>query len=148
MQQDYSGIGVQHLLMSDLGRFLSDRIFAVDINAYPVDDILRVSSRDLYGALDDAFPLDDLSISVLPTAIRSFIHHFSPAYVNGFDSYVRKEEKKEIQKSSKNNREMKAVNTFNDYLVHNEMESASSLISRTFGIDLADYATTWVLGGE
>ena len=94
MKQDYMSIGVQHLLMPDRGRFLSDRILAVDMNSYPVDDVLRVSSRELYGALEEAFPLDVFSISLVPVAIRSFIHHFFPAYMDGFDHYVTKEEQK------------------------------------------------------
>lgn len=92
MKQDYSPIGVQHLLMPDPARYLTDRLLSVNVNAYPVHDVLRVSSDELYDALEEAFPLDVFSISLVPTAIRSFIHHFFPAYVEGMISYIQKEE--------------------------------------------------------
>jgi hypothetical protein len=132
MKQDYMSIGVQHLLMPDRGRFLSDRILAVDMNSYPVDDVLRVSSRELYGALEEAFPLDVFSISIVPVAIRSFVHHFCLAYENGYRSLSHAVTPKQ--------------NTSNYNIVEKEIEAVNSLLSRTFGFDFADYATTWVLG--
>lgn len=97
MKQDYMGVGVQHLLMPDSGRYLTDRLLSVNVNAYPVDDVLRVSSEELYGALEEAFPLDVFSVSLVPVAVRSFIHHFFPAYVDGFDYYVKKEAEKTLK---------------------------------------------------
>lgn len=99
MQQDYMSIGVQHLLMPDSGRYLTDRLLSVNVNAYPVDEVLRVSSKDLYGALEEGFPLDVFTISLVPVAIRSFIHHFFPAYMDGLNYYVKKEEPN-IQRSA------------------------------------------------
>ena len=93
MKQEYTSIGIQHLLMPSRARFLSDRIMTVNVNAYPVDEVLRVSSTELYSALEETFPLDVFSISLVPTAIRSFIHHFFPAYMDGFEHYVKKEDK-------------------------------------------------------
>ncbi len=92
MDQEYHSIGVQHLLMPDTGRYLTDRLISVNVNSFPIDDVLRVSSKDLYHALEKAFPLDTFTISLVPTAIRSFIHHFYPAYTD-FAQYANKREK-------------------------------------------------------
>ena len=105
MKQDFMSVGIQHLLMPDSGRYLADRLLSVNVNAYPVDEVLRVSSTELYSALEETFPLDVFSISLVPTAIRSFIHHFFPAYMNGFEHYVKKEDKN-------NNIESKALEVF------------------------------------
>lgn len=94
MKQNYRSIGLQHLLMPDPGRYLTDRLITVNVNAYPVDEVLRISPEQLYDALEEAFPLDVFSISLVPTAIRSFIHHFFPAYTQGFEAYTTKEEEK------------------------------------------------------
>jgi hypothetical protein len=94
MKQNYNSIGVQHLLMPDPGRYLTDRLITVNVNAYPVDEIIQIMPYQLYGALSEAFPLDVFSISLVPTAIRSFIHHFFPAYTDGFEAYVIKEDEK------------------------------------------------------
>ena len=80
--------------MPDFGRYLTDRLVTVNVNAYPVDEVLRISSSELYDALEETFPLDTFSISLVPTAIRSFIHHFFPACSDGFEAYVLKEDKK------------------------------------------------------
>ena len=94
MSQDFQSIGTCFLLMPDFGRYLTDRLVTVNVNAYPVDEVLRISSSELYDALEETFPLDTFSISLVPTAIRSFIHHFFPAYSDGFEAYVLKEDKK------------------------------------------------------
>jgi hypothetical protein len=98
MKQDFRSIGICYLLMPDIGRYLTDRLVTVNVNAYPVDEVLRVSSDELYDALGEAFPLDVFSISLVPTAIRSFIHHFFPAYAEGFQAFIAKEEKKNKNK--------------------------------------------------
>lgn len=98
MNQEYLSTGVQHLLMPDSGRYLTDRLVSVNVATFPIDDVLRVSPRDLYSALETAFPLDTFTISLVPTAIRSFIHHFFPAYTD-FASYTKK--KMKIEKNNK-----------------------------------------------
>jgi hypothetical protein len=92
MNQEYMSVGVQHLLMPDSGRYLTDRLVSVNVAAFPIDDVLRVSTKELYSALETAFPLDTFTISLVPTAIRSFIHHFYPAYTN-FAEYTDKEKR-------------------------------------------------------
>jgi hypothetical protein len=82
LSQDYDSIGVQHILMPDAGRYLTDRLVSVNIASFPIDDVLRISSVDLCSALEKTFPLDTFSISLVPTAVRSFIHHFYPAYTD------------------------------------------------------------------
>jgi len=93
--QDYESIGIQHLLLPDRNRYITDRLLNVNIGAPPLEEVIRISSVELYSALEDIFPLDTFSISFLPTAIRSFIHHFFPAYEEGLKNYVKKETVKE-----------------------------------------------------
>lgn len=80
VSQNYTSVGVQHLLLPDSVRYLSDRFVAANINVPPVEHILRISSKELLPALARNFPLDTFRISFVPTAIRAFIHHFYPAY--------------------------------------------------------------------
>jgi hypothetical protein len=75
--------------MPDTGRYLSDRLVSVNVATFPIDDVLRVAPVELYQALEKAFPLDTFTISLVPTAIRSFIHHFYPAYTD-FATYSKK----------------------------------------------------------
>jgi len=89
MNQEYMSVGVQHLLMPDTGRYLTDRLVSMNVATFPIDNVLRVSSKELYDALESAFPLDTFVISLVPTAIRSFIHHFYPAYTD-FEDYSKK----------------------------------------------------------
>mmetsp|Transcript_13011 Transcript_13011/g.19720 ORF Transcript_13011/g.19720 Transcript_13011/m.19720 type:complete len:796 (+) Transcript_13011:132-2519(+) len=90
LDQEYKSIGIQHLLMPDTGRYLTDRVVNVNVATFPIDDVLRVSSRDFYSALEMAFPLDTFAISLVPTAVRSFIHHFYPAYTDFADYSTKK----------------------------------------------------------
>jgi len=154
MKQDFTSIGVQHLLMPDPGRYLTDRLLTVNVNAYPVDEVLRVSSDELYDALTVAFPLDIFSISLVPTAIRSFIHHFFPAYAEGFEAYITKEQKKMKSDdsgatiplpgdTSPNKSEVKNVN---GNIVDREIMAVRKLQSKASGFDFADQAARWVLG--
>ena len=53
----------------------------VDIFTFPDEVLLvRCSASDLPEALDHAFKLEEFSISLAPAGLRSFIHHFHPAY--------------------------------------------------------------------
>ena len=144
MKQDFRSIGICHLLMPEIGRYLTDRLVTVNVNAYPVDEVLRVSSDELYDALEEAFPLDVFSISLVPTAIRSFIHHFFPAYTEGFEAFISKEEKKNKSKRKKTtangNTETKNVDQ--------EIKVIKSLQPKPPSFDFADQATKWVLGGK
>lgn len=80
VNQNYTSVGVQHILLPDSVRYLSDRFVAANINVPPVEHILRISSNELLPGLDKNFPLDTFRISFVPAAIRGFIHHFYPAY--------------------------------------------------------------------
>ncbi|KAH8054358.1 lipase [Aureococcus anophagefferens] len=55
----FAPTGDQYLIMPDETRYLADRIFSLIV---------------------DAFPLEEFSISLVPAALRSFVHHFHPAY--------------------------------------------------------------------
>jgi len=81
LKQDYSHVGIQHILMPNPIRYLSDRILAVSIAVPPINTIIQLKkSKDLLPVLNFTFPLDTFSISTVPIAMRSFVHHFYPAY--------------------------------------------------------------------
>ena len=87
--QTFRSIGVQHILLSSPTRYLADVFVAVNIPVPPVETILRLSNKELYPALVSAFPLDVYEISLIPQAIRSFTHHFYPAYGFPLVDYVK-----------------------------------------------------------
>jgi Lipase (class 3) len=91
----YIAVGIQHLMLPDPTRYLADRFLAVNIAVPPVATILRISPSELYRALETVFPLDVFEVSYIPQAIRSFVHHFYPAYGLPIMDYV-----KELQRQS------------------------------------------------
>jgi hypothetical protein len=86
--QGYTGVGVQHLLLPEPTRYLTDRLVSVNIAIPPVYSIVQLNSREILPALKETFPLDEFSISFVPAALRSFIHHFYPAYTSPFVEYA------------------------------------------------------------
>jgi len=90
-KQDYVHVGIQHLFLPDPARYLTDRLVSVQISAPPVERILKISSKELFPALEELFPLDVFSISIIPAALRSFIHHFYPAYWSPFIDFAQKD---------------------------------------------------------
>lgn len=80
VSQNYTSIGIQHVLLPEPVRYLSDRLVSVNIQVPPIDSVLRLSAKELLPALNSSFPLDVFGISFVPAAIRSFVHHFYPAY--------------------------------------------------------------------
>ena len=86
--QGYTGVGVQHLLLPEPTRYLTDRLVSVNIAIPPVYSVVRLNSREVLPALKETFPLDEFSISFVPAALRSFIHHFYPAYTSPFVDYA------------------------------------------------------------
>mmetsp|Transcript_14472 Transcript_14472/g.21369 ORF Transcript_14472/g.21369 Transcript_14472/m.21369 type:complete len:899 (+) Transcript_14472:29-2725(+) len=92
VSQTYGSIGVQHLLMPDPTRYLTDRLVSVNVGVPPIHSVLRISSEELLPALEETFPLDIFGISLVPTALRSFIHHFFPAYMDAFIDYTNDED--------------------------------------------------------
>ena len=79
--QTFDHLGEAHLLMpAQAARYLADRLFALVVD-FPDEVLLvRCSASDLPEALDHAFKLEEFSISLAPAGLRSFIHHFHPAY--------------------------------------------------------------------
>lgn len=76
------------MLMPEPIRYLTDRLVSVNTAVPPIDAVLQVSPRELLPALNEVFTLDTFSISLIPVAIRSFIHHFYPAYGPNFAEYA------------------------------------------------------------
>jgi len=124
VQQNYTSIGMQHLLLPDPGRYITDRLLSVNIAAHPIEEVIRISPKELYGALDYGFPLDVFSISMVPAAIRSFIHHFYPAYGDPFVLYTAKK------------------------MMSAEEESASDAATQSNSPDWSNEATKWILGDK
>lgn len=61
----------------------------------PIESIVQVSSHELLPALNEIFKLDTFTISYVSVAIRSFIHHFYPAYGLPIAEYAKKKMKDE-----------------------------------------------------
>ena len=51
--QDYEPVGVQHLLLPDPSRYLTDRLITVSINDLPLEEVILISSVELYSALKE-----------------------------------------------------------------------------------------------
>lgn len=92
--QNFTGIGVQHILLPDPLRYVSDRLVSANIQVPPVDSIMRISSPELLPALEVNFPLDTFQISFVPVAIRSFVHHYYPAYDYPIMEFVKRSDPK------------------------------------------------------
>jgi len=109
--------------------------------------VLRVSSDELYGALEHAFPLDTFQVSLVPTAIRSFVHHFFPAYSEGFEGYVsaiggdRRDDVVNNEVESKLDQESSLPTAS---IVDSEIESVKKLKLKKS----TDQFGLWVLGGN
>ena len=86
--QGYTGVGVQHLLLPEPTRYLTDRLVSVNIAIPPVYSVVQLNSREILPALKETFPLDEFSISFVPAAIRSFVQHFYPAYTSPFVDFA------------------------------------------------------------
>ncbi|KAL3791624.1 hypothetical protein HJC23_012214 [Cyclotella cryptica] len=80
LAQNYQNIGKQFMLIPEPTRYLTDRLVSVNIAVPSINCVLQVSSQELLPALNEVFSLDTFSISIIPVAIRSFVHHFYPAY--------------------------------------------------------------------
>jgi hypothetical protein len=96
----YQSVGTQHLLMPEPLRYLNDRFFSVNVGVPPTEAIVRVSSTELLPALNSTFPLDVFQISLIPQAVRSFLHHFYPAYDSTIAGYAAKVTKQARQTST------------------------------------------------
>lgn len=92
--QDFEHVGIQHIILPEPVRYLTDRFINVNVNVPEVDEIVRLSSKELYEALDTLFPLDVFEISFLTSGIRGFLHHFFPAYDAPLVNYAQKVGKK------------------------------------------------------
>ena len=84
--QNYRSLGEQFLLLPESIRYLTDRLVSVNIAVPEIDVVYSISTRELLPALSEVFTLETLQISLVPVAIRSFVHHFYPAYGEPFVS--------------------------------------------------------------
>mmetsp|Transcript_8854 Transcript_8854/g.21095 ORF Transcript_8854/g.21095 Transcript_8854/m.21095 type:complete len:613 (+) Transcript_8854:1-1839(+) len=99
----YQSVGIQHLLLPEPLRYLNDRFISVNVGVPPVDAIVRISPYELLPALDLTFPLDTFQVSLVPQAVRSFLHHFYPAYDSAIFDYankVKNEQNADVPKKS------------------------------------------------
>lgn len=79
--QSYTPVGNQYLILPETSRYVSDRNVGWQIDVpTPVSLSRPVGPDELHQILNDLFPLDEYSISLVPAAVRSFVHHFYPAY--------------------------------------------------------------------
>lgn len=140
MKQDYTHMGTVHLLMPDVGRYLTDRLVTVNLNAYEIDQVLKISSRELYDALEETFPLDVFSLSLVSTAIRSFIHHFFPAYAETFEAFAEKERRKMTGDGDGDGVDKIGVD--------NDIARVKNDSKKPEVFDITEQASKWILGDE
>lgn len=76
------------MLLPEPLRYLNDRFISVNVGVPPVEVIVRISPEQLLPALDITFPLDTFQVSLVPQAVRSFLHHFYPAYDSAISEYA------------------------------------------------------------
>jgi hypothetical protein len=94
--QSYQSVGIQHILLPDPTRYLADRFVGAKFTVPPVTTIIRLSSSELYPALVSVFPIDTFDVSYIACAIRSFVHHFYPAYAFPIMDYVKELERRSL----------------------------------------------------
>jgi len=99
-KQNFTAVGTQHLLLPDRLRYLSDKLAAVDVQVPEMVCMVTISAEEVYPSLSEHFPLSTFSVSFVPAALRSFIHHFYPAYVFPLVEYTKKVKKRD-QKETK-----------------------------------------------
>jgi len=142
VNQNYVSIGVQHMFLPESIRYLTDRFVSVNVAVPPIEKIVQISPGELMPALDRTFPLDVFSISFVPAALRSFIHHFYPAYTSPFASFASQKSNAKIEAVAEDKVEMQLTN--------DEAETSHRDISSkvdVFGVNWADTAAEWILGG-
>lgn len=105
--QAFQSIGIQHLLLPEPQRYLTDRFVSPNVGVPPTDQMVKISSSELLPALDQIFPLDTYQISLIPQAVRSFLHHFYPAYDSSISGYASKVAG--LQRQSINNKERRGI---------------------------------------
>ena len=125
-------------------RYLADRFVAVNIPVPPVASILRISSKEIYPALEAVFPLDVFEISYIPQAIRSFVHHFYPAYGFPLIDFV-----KELQRQSQGLPERSSEFAFSekDFVESTAVAAATNGVKSGNDIDWGQ-AVAWLKGSE
>jgi hypothetical protein len=94
--QGYQAVGLQHIILPEPVRYLTDRFVNVNVNVPPADEIVRVAPNELYKALETIFPLDVFELSYVTSAIRGFLHHFYPAYDAPLVDYAQKVSKQSM----------------------------------------------------
>lgn len=68
--QNFQSVGIQHLLLPQPNRYLTDRFISPNVGVPATEAIVRVSSTELLPALNATFPLDTFQISLVPQAVR------------------------------------------------------------------------------
>jgi len=152
VDQNYTSVGIQHLLLPERIRYLSDRFVSVNYAVPPVEEVVRLSAKELLPVLKDIFPLDVFQISFVPAAIRSFVHHFYPAYGFPFVDFVNK------QKEGSNDESVlmagdgvngQPPNRIQRSDAKTSTENADDRNGRTTkSTDWAGAAAQWILGGS
>lgn len=99
LSQNYTSVGTSYLFMPDPTRYLADRFLAVNIPVPAIETIVRLSPNEMLPALESIFLLDTFEISYIPQTLRSFVHHFYPAYDNPLLDYVKRLERRAIGQS-------------------------------------------------
>jgi len=87
--QNFTHVGVHFILLPEPIRYLTDKLVSANTAVPEVDSVIQISNEEILPALDEVFTLDVFLISYVSVAIRSFVHHFYPAYVGPFIDYAK-----------------------------------------------------------
>eukprot|EP00586_Coscinodiscus_wailesii_P007075 CAMPEP_0172491484 /NCGR_PEP_ID=MMETSP1066-20121228/22329_1 /TAXON_ID=671091 /ORGANISM="Coscinodiscus wailesii, Strain CCMP2513" /LENGTH=654 /DNA_ID=CAMNT_0013260557 /DNA_START=479 /DNA_END=2443 /DNA_ORIENTATION=- len=92
LNQFYTPVGTCYFILPETTRYLTDRLVNVFVEVPPVHVILEVQGdgEKTLQYLERVFPLDEFRISFVPVALRSFVHHFFPAYSESLSAYSNK----------------------------------------------------------
>lgn len=105
LYQDFIPVGSFYLLLPEPTRYITDRLISLDISVPPLETVLSIpmNGRRFLYFLNQFFPLTTLRVSTVPVALRSFIHHFYPAYNSTLNDFVdASKNKKTITKKAAN----------------------------------------------
>jgi hypothetical protein len=137
--------------MPDSIRYMTDRLIAVNIAVPPTDTIIQIpKAKDLLPALETAFPLDTFAISTVPLAVRSFVHHFYPAYCMSFLGFVNKPATKGGKRSPQIVQKLIEDATMlpDEMIPDNIKKILEEGANNMFKMEWAEIASDWVLGGR
>ena len=147
--QSYISTGMQYLLMPETSRYLMDRLVSVNLAVPETEVVVKLPPSQLFGALDYAFPLDTFGISMVPAALRSFIHHFHPAYTMSIDVFTQTKpliSSKDYLLSEEEESKIRSYLDEDKKITEMPTSNGARGKNKNANMDWAGAAASWVLG--